>query len=258
MRSEWKENCEEERLLGVDITGQMDCPAVQDAQVMRQLRGVAVGTNSYYANLLGINQSAAVTCVKPSGNSSQLLDCSSGLHARWSEYYVRNVRVSVHSPIYKIMRDVGVPLSPENGQTPDTASAFVVHFPMKSPDGAITRKDRSAIEQCEYWLLNKLNWTEHNPSVTISYKPDEVIDLIKWVWEHKDVIGGMSFLPATDAQYAQMPYVEITKEEYEKLSAEFPPIDFGKIFYYEQEDLTNAASELACVSGICESDYVAS
>src|SRR3990167_1726890 len=258
LRSEWKENCEEERLLGVDITGQMDCPAVQDAQVMRQLRGVAVGTNKHYANLLGINQSVAATCVKPSGNSSQLLNCSSGLHARWAEYYVRNVRVSAHSPIYKVMRDVGVPMSPENGQMPEDASTWVIHFPVKSPDRAITRKDLSAIEQCEYWLLNKLNWTEHNPSITVVYKPDEVINLIKWVWDHKDVIGGMSFLPATDAQYAQMPYVEITKEEYEKLSAEFPPIDFGKIYYYEQEDLTNAAAELACVSGICESDYVAS
>ena len=257
LRPQWQRNCEEERLLGVDITGQMDCPAVQDAQVMRMLRGVAVGTNSYYAKALGINQSAAVTCVKPSGNSSQLLNCSSGLHARWAEYYIRNVRVGSYSPIYKVMRDVGVPMSPENGQTPEVATTFVAHFPVKSPEGSVTRKDRSAIVQCEYWLMNKLNWTEHNPSVTITYKPDEVIDLIKWIWEHKDVIGGMSFLPADNAQYAQMPYVEITKEEYEKLNAEFPPIDFGKVFYYEQEDLTNAATEGACVSGLCEMDNVA-
>jgi hypothetical protein len=511
LRPIWKQNCEEERLLGVDITGQMDCPTVHDPAVMRALREVATETNRVFAEMLGINQSAAITTVKPSGNSSQLLNCSSGLHARWAPYYERNVRVAATSPIFKVLRDAGVPMDPENGQTredancvtPDTKvltddlrwvpagdlkegdgiigfddlpesgkkrhyrratityagrklsrvlritlddgqvlrctpdhkwlvldaggtaiwmsaeemlrrsrrknshirlprywnvydtdtsygagylaglldgegylgavarttnigfiqneggvytrgvteleargyrvvtraklggfaagddcrqvavvggrrellrllsevrpmrlveklvsrihtlslvafgipnissveedgeqeiavlssscqtylaegfaahNTWVVHFPVKSPDGAITRKDRSAIEQCNYWLHNKLNWTDHNPSVTCTYRPDEIVELTKWIWEHRDLIGGMAFLPAFDAQYAQLPYIEITKEEYERRVAEFPEIDFSKIWRYESTDLTNAAQELACLAGQCEAD----
>lgn len=252
LRPMWKQNCEEERLLGVDITGQMDSKAAQDPQLKRQLREIAIDVNRVTAKALGINQSASITCVKPSGNSSQLLNCASGLHPRWAPYYVRNVRVSVHSPIFKVLRDAGVPMDPENGQTVDNATTWVVHFPMKSPDGAITRGDVSAIQQCEFWLQNKLFWTEHNPSVTITYKPEEVLDVMKWVWEHREQVGGMAFLPSYDANYAQMPYVEIDKEEYERLAAEFPEIDFSKVWRYEESDLTNAAQELACVAGACD------
>jgi ribonucleoside-diphosphate reductase alpha chain len=254
LRPVWKKNCEDERLLGVDITGQMDCPVVHDAAVMRELREVAVETNRAFAEKLGINQSAAVTTVKPSGNSSQLLNCSSGLHARWAPYYERNVRVAATSPIFKVLRDAGVPMDPENGQTREDANTWVIHFPVRSPEGAITRKDRSAVAQCEYWLHNKLNWTEHNPSVTITYRPDEVIELAKWIWEHRDLIGGMAFLPAFDAHYAQLPYIEISQEEYEQRAASFPEIDFSKVFRYESTDLTNAAQELACLAGQCELD----
>jgi hypothetical protein len=583
LRPMWRENCEEERLLGVDITGQLDSPAAQDGQIKAQLREYAVGVNRNYAGQLGINQSAAITTVKPSGNTSQLVDCASGLHARWSPYYIRNVRVAAHSPIYKVLRDAGVPMDPENGQTRENATTWVIHFPIKSPDGAITRNGRNAIEQCEYWLSNKLYWTEHNPSCfsgdtrfitseglqrfdrfsdgskvqvlnaqgqwveasvrafkeqeiwevklercgvehtikttanhqwpitspmrrfrdskpqllkteqlasiagsstyklftvnpsekpeldlegvlhgivfgdgtrhkekdgrkafcqvylcndpngadsrklawlfeeagykpvvgddhqqvcfyglpehwktlpsiestpeylrgfvagwfaadghidyrtgagtmissiqyealtwlqkiapvaglatstriqehtsdstfgpsswyalglvketldedfflldekknrfttpkfakywkivsvqstgvfepvycveeplehlfvlegnilthncTITYRPDEVIDLLKWIWEHRNQIGGMAFLPTFDAQYAQLPYIEISKEEYEKLAAAFPEVDFSKIYRYELSDLTSAAQELACSAGVCE------
>lgn len=256
LRPIWKHNCEEERLLGVDITGQLDSLVVQDPAVMARLKQVAVETNQKYAAMLGINQSACVTCVKPSGNSSQLLNCSSGLHARWSPYYVRNVRVGAHTPMYKVMKDVGVPMDPENGQTAQEANTWVAHFPVKSPEGAIIRKNRNAIQQCEYWLQNKIFWTEHNPSVTISYRPHEVIDLVKWIWEHKDIIGGMAFLPSFDANYAQMPYQEITKEEYEALAAKFPNIDFSKLYRYEEEDYTKAAQELACIAGACDIEIV--
>jgi ribonucleoside-triphosphate reductase len=252
LRPVWQQNCEAERLLGVDITGQMDSRAAQDAQIKRQLREISIDVNRETAKALGINQSAAITCVKPSGNSSQLLNCSSGLHTRWAPYYIRNVRVSVHSPIYKVLRDAGVPMDPENGQTVETATTWVVHFPMKSPDGAVTRGDLTAIQQCEFWLQNKLFWTEHNPSVTITYRPDEVLELMKWVWEHREQVGGMSFLPSFDAQYAQMPYVEITRAEYERLAAEFPEIDFSKVWRYEENDLTTAAQELACVGANCD------
>ncbi len=254
LRPMWKQNCEEERLLGVDITGQMDCPTVHDPAVMRALREVATDTNLVFAEKLGINQSAAVTTVKPSGNSSQLLNCSSGLHARWAPYYERNVRVAATSPIFKVLRDAGVPMDPENGQTRDDANTWVIHFPIKSPDGAITRKDRGVIEQCNYWLHNKLNWTDHNPSVTCTYRADEIMDLTKWIWEHRDQIGGMAFLPSFDANYAQLPYIEITKEDYERRAAEFPVIDFSKLWRYESIDLTTAAQELACLAGACEVD----
>jgi ribonucleotide reductase alpha subunit len=252
LRPMWKQNCQEERLLGVDITGQMDSPVAQDAAVKAQLREIAVEVNRGVAADLGINPSASITCVKPSGNSSQLLNCSSGLHTRWAPYYIRNVRVAAHSPLFKVLRDAGAPMDPENGQTVENANTWVVHFPVKSPDGAITRNARTAVQQCEFWLQNKIYWTEHNPSCTITYRPDEVLDLMKWVWEHKDQVGGLSFLPSFDAQYAQMPYVEITHEEYEKRAAEFPAIDFAKLYYYEEEDLTSAAQELACVGGACE------
>ena len=258
LRPQWKRNAEEERLLGVDINGQLDSPIAQDAGVKARLRDIAIDVNRRTALALGINQSVAITCVKPSGNSSQFLDSSSGLHARWAPYYIRNVRVASHSPLFKVLRDAGVPMDPENGQTRENANTWVVHFPVKAPDGAITRHQRSAIQQCEYWLQNKLYWTEHNPSCTISYKPDEVLDLMKWVWEHRDQIGGLSFLPSFDANYAQMPYIEISKEEYERLAAAFPPIDFAKVTRHEESDLTSAAMELACVAGACEIETVPS
>ena len=256
LRPQWKHNCEEERLLGVDINGQLDSKIAQDPEVMKMLKQVAVETNRQVAQMLSINPSASVTCVKPSGNSSQLFDCSPGIHARWSPYYIRNVRVGTHTPIYKVLKDAGVPMDPENGQMPETAETWVIHFPVKAPEGAITRNDRTAIEQLNYWLQCKLNWTEHNPSVTITYRPDEVIDIIKWVWKNQDRIGGITFLPAFDAQYDQMPYEEISEDEYERLAAAFPKIDFSKLFRHEEEDYTTAAQELACFAGSCDLDFV--
>jgi ribonucleoside-diphosphate reductase alpha chain len=252
LRAEWINNCQEERLLGVDLNGQMDSAAAQDPDIQEKLRDVALETNRIYAQLLGINQSAAVTCVKPSGNSSQLVNSSSGLHSRWAPYYIRNVRVSAHSPVFKVLQDAGVPMDPENGQTRENATTWVVHFPVQSPPGAATRNQRTALEQCDYWLQNKTAYTEHNPSVTITYQPDEVLNIIRWVWEHQDKIGGMAFLPSFDAQYDQMPYVEIDADEYHQLAAKFPEIDFSKIYRYEEEDLTTAAQELACLAGNCD------
>lgn len=252
LRPEWTRNCEEERLLGVDLNGQMDSPVCQDPDVQSRLRFVAVETNRLYAEKLGINQSAAVTAVKPSGNSSQLMNSASGIHARWAPYYIRNVRVGAHTPIFNALRDEGVPMDPENGQTVENATTWVAHFPIKSPVSAVTRNSRTAIEQCNYWLQNKIHYTEHNPSVTITYRPDEVIEIIKWIWDHQDKIGGMAFLPASDAQYEQMPYVDITKEEYERLAASFPDIDFSRVYRYEDRDMTTAAQELACLAGSCD------
>ena len=252
LRPQWRQNCQEERLLGVDLNGQLDSLAAQDPELQTRLRQRAVAINAHYALQLDIPQSASVTCVKPSGNSSTLVNSSSGIHARWAPFYIRNVRVSTHSPLYKVLRDSAVPMDPENGQNEKTADTWVIHFPVKSPDNAITRKKYSAIQQCEYWLQNKMHYTEHNPSVTITYRSDEVLDLIRWIWDHQDKIGGMAFLPSFDAQYDQMPYEEIDEEQYEKLIGRFPNIDFSKVYRYEENDLTTAAQELACSSGNCD------
>lgn len=251
MRQQWVDNCIEERLLGVDITGQRDCEILNaDTGSLRAaLKAHAVGTNAVYAQILGVNPSAAVTCDKPSGNSSQLLNTASGIHARWAPYYWRRTRVSADTPVYKVLRDAGVPLSPENGTSVLNASTYVVAWPMKAPHGAKTRKDFSAVEQCEHWLLNKVNWTEHNPSVTITYQPEEILPLIQWVWDHKALIGGMAFLPADDAAYQQAPYEEITEDEYEASLAAFPPLDFSLLWAFEHTDLTEAAQTVACVAG---------
>jgi len=160
--------------------------------------------------------------------------------------------VGAHTPVLNVLQDACVPLDPENGQTVENANTWVAHFPVKAPETSVTRNDRTAIEQCEYWLQNKVHYTEHNPSVTITYRENEVIDLVKWVWEHQDKIGGMAFLPAFDAQYDQMPYVEISEEMYDKLAAAFPVIDFSKIYRYEEKDLTTAAQEVACSAGNCD------
>ncbi|MEX2445012.1 MAG: ATP cone domain-containing protein [Alkalispirochaeta sp.] len=252
LRDIWRKNSQEERLIGVDLNGQMDSPASQDEATQEILREHVVETNKRYAEILGINQSAATTAVKPSGNSSQLLNSASGIHARWAPYYVRNIRVSAHSPVYKVLRNAGVPMDPENGQTRDNATTWVVHFPVKSPDAAVVRSDRGAIQQCDYWLQNRVHYTEHNPSVTITYQQHEVLDMIRWIYDHQDKIGGMAFLPHSDANYDQLPYEEISQHEYEERIAAFPHVDFSKIYRYEETDLTNAAQELACLAGACE------
>lgn len=263
LRDIWKKNCEEERLLGVDINGWVDCEILRPSnpelpQVLEELREHAIAVNKEYAEILGVNQSVSVTCVKPSGNSSQLFNCSSGIHARHYPYYIRNARVNANSPIKKLMHDQGVPMHPENGQTEANATSYVVHFPTKSPDGVLLKDQMSVVEQCEYWLAAKKYWTEHNPSVTISYKPEEVETLIDWIWEHRAIVGGLSFLPASGAKYEQMPYEEISEATYKILDDAFPAIDFSQLYLFEKEDLTTASSELACVSGACSiEDYQA-
>lgn len=251
-RPEWERNQREERLLGVDLNGQMDSPLAQQPEVQRILREHAIKTNEKYARLLGINQAAAVTTVKPSGNSSQLLNASSGLHARWSPYYIRHIRFNAHSPVRRMLADQGMPMLPENGQTEDNATTWVVPFPVKSPEGAVFRNARTALEQLDYWLSVRQNWTEHQPSVTIHYRRDEVEGIVAWVIEHREYVAGLSFLPADDHAYPLAPYVEVSREEYEQLAAMVPTIDFSQLVHYEADDYTEVAQELACSSGVCE------
>jgi len=255
LRPEWRQNAEAERLLGVDITGQMDCPLLTGshaAHVFDTLKRITIAQNVETAAAIGTSASLAATVVKPGGNSSSLINCGSGLHGRHARFYVRNVRVSAHSPVYKVLREAGAPLSPENGQTIDDATTWVCSFPCRAPDGAVVKGELSALRQLDHWLLNKLHWTDHNPSCTITYRPDEMVDIVSWLRRHRDVVGGLSFLPHSDAAYEQMPYVEIDEAEYERRLATFPTIDWSRIVDFEDHDETTASQELACTGDRCE------
>ncbi len=255
---EWKKNCEDEALLGVSMTGQWDNQAVRDPQVQRRLKEVALETNRKYAKRFGINPSTCITCVKPSGNGSQLFDCASGMHPRHAKYYIRRVRIEGHNPLKKLLEDEGVPCVPEVGQTKETATTWVLEFPVQAPDQAIVKGDLSAQDQLEYWKMLKENYCEHNPSVTISVGADEWLAVGDWVYRHWDIVGGLSFLPKNDHVYQLAPYEEITAARYQELAAKFPRIDFSKLVLYEMNDLTTGAKEYACVGGLCEIDMVTS
>jgi hypothetical protein len=263
---EWKKNCEEERLLGVDITGQMDCPLLQPylgvptnanrpgtrEELLSRLRDAAIETNLDLAKTWDIQRSASVTCIKPSGNSAQLFNCSSGLHPRYAKHYVRRLRIGAYTPIAKLLKDSGVPWQPEVGQTKEDASVLVFEFPIKAPEGAPTRHDMSAHDQLRNWLDLKTYYTEHNPSVTIYVNEPEWVAVGAWVYEHFDQIGGLSFLPKDGGQYELAPYEEITEEEYAKRAKALPAVDFGTLGRYEKEDMTEINREFACSGDKCE------
>ena len=252
LSKEWKKNCEEERLLGVSITGQWDSKAVRSADVLEAMRAETIKTNKKYAQRFGINASTAITCVKPSGTVSQTLGVASGMHPRHAPYYIRRIRISATDSLFKMLKDQGVPYHPEVGQTEAEASTFVLEFPVKSPDGAISKDDLSALDQLEHWKLVKEHFTEHNPSVTISVGEDEWIKVANWVYEHWDIVGGLSFLPRSNHVYQLAPYEEITKEQYVEMAKRFQHLDYGKLYAYERTDETDIKKELACVSGTCE------
>lgn len=253
LSKEWKENCDEERLLGVSVTGQWDAKAVRNPDMFRTMRELAIETNRTYAKRFGINPSTSITCVKPSGTVSQLVDSASGMHPRHSKYYIRRIRISASDGLFQMMKDQKVPYYPEVGQSMDSATTYVIEFPVKAPEGTETfRNSLTAIQQLEYWKMVKENFTEHNPSVTISVGESEWIGVANWLYENWDMIGGLSFLPREDHVYALAPYEEITEERYNAMSASFPKIDFSQIMIYERMDETQGAKELACVSGVCE------
>ena len=255
LRKVWQRNTEEERLLGVSLTGIMDNPLMtmenhKLAGVLDELRTVAVDTNAEYAELLGIPQSAAITCVKPSGTVSQLVDSASGIHARHSPYYVRTVRGDNKDPLTQFMIDNGVPNEPCVFKG-DTTTVF--SFPVQSPEMAVTRNDMTAIEQLETWLMYQRYWCEHKPSVTISVRDDEWLDVGAFVYKHFDEMSGVSFLPHSDHTYQQAPYQDCSKEEYEELLNTMPKtIDWNKLSEYEQEDNTKSSQTFACSGDVCE------
>ncbi len=253
---EWTKHCEEERLLGVSITGQWDSDIVRLPETLRAMRDIAVKANAAYAKRFGVKASLSVTAVKPSGTVSQTFNCSSGIHPRHAPYYIRRVRISATDSLFKMLKDQGVPYYPEVGQNAETATTYVLEFPVKSPESAKFKDDFSALEQLEYWKLVKLNYTEHNPSATISVGEDEWIGVVDWIQKNWDIIGGLSFLPRFDHVYQLAPYEAITRERYEEMAANFPRIDYSKLVTYEHTDETEQKKELACVGNICEIDMI--
>lgn len=251
LSEEWRKNCEKERLLGVSITGQWDCPLIYKDGIMKKLRDYTIEVNREYAKRFGVNQSTAITCVKPSGNLSQLVDAASGLHPRHAPFYIRRVRISATDSLFKMLKDQKFPYYPEVGQE-SSATTYVLEFPVKAPGKAVFRNDLTAIEQLEHWKHVKVDFTEHNPSVTISVGDNEWIAVANWLYENWDIIGGLSFLPREEHAYELAPYEEITKERYEEMVTTIPDIDFSQILLYEKEDETEVKKELACVAGVCE------
>ena len=252
---EWTDHCAEERLLGVSITGQWDSPVARQPEVMRKVRDMAVKTNVTYAKRFGIARSTSVTAVKPSGTVSQTFNCASGIHPRHAPYYIRRVRISATDSLFKLMRDQGVPYYPEVGQSIEEANTYVLEFPVKAPDHskeARFKDDLTALDQLEYWKRVKLNFTEHNPSATVSVSDDEWIAVVDWVQKNWEIIGGLSFLPRSNHVYRLAPYETITKEEYETRMARFPKIDFSQLIAYERQDESDMKRELACAGGTCE------
>jgi ribonucleoside-triphosphate reductase len=255
LRKVWQKNTAEERLLGVSLTGIMDNPLMTTKnegleKTLEHLRNVAVDTNAIWAERLGIPVSAAITCVKPSGTVSQLVDSASGIHARHNDYYIRTVRGDNKDPLTQFMIDQGIPAEPCVFKG-DTTTVF--SFPQKSPNKAVTRNDMTAIEQLETWLTYQRSWCEHKPSVTISVRDSEWLAVGAFVYEHFDEMSGVSFLPHSDHTYQQAPYQDCTKEEYEELLKLMPKrIDWSKLNEYEQEDNTVAMQTMACSGDSCE------
>tara|TARA_R110000822_G_scaffold68587_11_gene166911 strand:+ start:115 stop:2043 length:1929 start_codon:yes stop_codon:yes gene_type:complete len=266
LSSAWKKNTEEEALLGVSLTGIMDNPVMAGKfcdvglytgfekhetieGVLQEMRDVAIETNKEWAGLLGVNVASAITAVKPSGTVSQLVDSASGIHPRYSDYYIRTVRADSKDPLAQMMQAQGFPCEPDL-MKPDTGSIF--SFPIKAPKGSVMRDDMSALEQCEMWKTYQLNWCEHKPSITVYVKENEWLQVGSWVYDNFDIVSGISFLPHSDHSYQQAPYQEINEEQYNEMVASMPTADWTALGEYEKEDTTTSMKELACVAGVCE------
>ena len=252
LRPIWRKNTEDERLLGVSLTGIMDNELTNNPskKLLNKLRHIAVQTNDHLAQQLGIAASAAITCVKPSGTVSQLVDSASGIHARHSEYYIRTVRGDNKDPLTQFLTDSGIPSEP-CVMKPDSTTVF--SFPVKSPEGAVTRNDMTAIEQLELWKMYALEWCEHKPSVTITVRDEEWLKVGAWVYENFDICSGVSFLPHSDHTYAQAPYQDCDEDTYKEALSKMPArIDWMALSEYEKEDNTAGSQTMACSGDSCE------
>jgi ribonucleoside-diphosphate reductase alpha chain len=252
LRSDWRKNQEEERLLGVSMTGIMDHPVLskptdETIKWLTELREHAIKVNKEWSERLGIPQSAAITTVKPSGTVSQLVGCSSGIHPAYSQYYIRTVRMDNKDPLTVFFKGAGVPNEPDVTKPSDIT---IFSFPQKGTESGVTRNETNAIEQLKLYSVYQKNWTEHNPSITVYYKDDEFLNIGAWIYNNFSDVSGVSLLPHSDHVYKQAPYQEITKEEYDSFVASFPVIDWGNL--KEEEDTTTGTQELSCTAGACE------
>ena len=252
LRKEWKKNCDVERLLGVSLTGQMDNPSVLTSECLKALKSRVIRISRKAAKVLDINVPVATTCVKPSGTVSQLVDSASGVHPRYSQYYIRRYRIAARDPLFKMMKDAGIKATPEVGQQKGSATTWVLEFPVKSPDGCITRKDVAALDQLSHYKNLQHNWCEHNASMTVYVRDDEWFEVGNWVYKNWDIINGVSFLPYDGGKYELAPYEEIDARTYERLIKKLPVIDYTQLSKYELEDNTQGKSEFACVGDKCE------
>jgi ribonucleoside-diphosphate reductase alpha chain len=257
LRSAWRENAEQERLLGVSLTGIYDNPILNNSigsplvdlpTELATLQFIAIRENALEADRIGIDASVATTCVKPSGTVSQLVDSASGLHQRHALYYIRRVRVDKGDPLARLMQDAGVPHEEDVFNT----KVWVFAFPQQAPEGSVTRQAVTAIEHLELWMLYQRYWCEHKPSVTISVRPEEWEEVGYWVWTHLNDLSGIAFLPYAEHIYQQPPYEECTRQQYESLRARMPRVQWSDLPFYEREDQTMGSQELACSAGGCE------
>jgi len=250
LSDKWKKSAEDERLLGVSITGFWDNPnLLLDKDVLKMLKEQVNFTAEKYAKIFNINVPTATTTVKPTGSSGLLVNSAQGIHPRWSKYYARRIRVSITEPMYQVFKENNVSMIPENGQTYDNATTWVVEFPVKAPDNAVTKNDLDAITMLDAYLTVKKNYIEHNVSITVPYRNDEVIPIVNWFWENWRDIVGITLYPKNDAQYNLAPYEEITKEQYEKMVSKFPKIDWNVLSKYDSEAYNQAPIE--CSGGVC-------
>ena len=252
---DWKKNMEEERLLGVSLTGARDHPVLNSSTQLASIWLSVMREHSHqvaeeFSDVLGINMPLAITCVKPSGTTSSVMNTASGVHTRFSPYYIRRVRVSTTDVLCKFLVSEGVPCHPDVGQDAETANTWVFEFPIKAPEDSIF--DTSALEQLEYWRMFKVCWCDHNPSVTIMIEEDEWLEVGAWIYRNWDIVGGLSFLPKSDNVYQLAPFEAITEEEYNKRVSDMPDIDFEDLNMLESSDETTGAQTLACVGGSCD------
>jgi ribonucleoside-diphosphate reductase alpha chain len=248
---DWTTNSEEERLLGVDLLGFLDHPLFQDnaeaAVVCEKLRKTVNEVNAQWADMLGINASAATTCIKPSGDSSVFFDTAAGFKGHHGRHYVRRVRANSTNPVAQMLKDEGVPCF-----TDYDGSGLVLEFPMKAPESGVLLETQTAISQLEKWKTIKKHWTEHNPSVTIYVRPEEWLEVGTWVYDNWDIVGGLSFLPYDGGIYHLAPYEAISEEDFNKRVSKFPEINWAKLTRYEKSDMTDLHQQVACTGGACE------
>lgn len=231
----WKQNCEEEALLGVSITGQWDNELVRNPKILEKFKKEAVRVNKTYAQRLGINPANAVTCIKPSGTVALVANCSSGMHPRYAPYYIRRVRIAATDALFKMLKDQGVPYHPEIGYAAENSPTYVLDFPMAAPKGAVFRNELTALDHLNYWKMYKIHYTEHNPSITVSIGKEEWISVLNWLTDTWDLIGGISFLPRFEDVYRLPPYQEISKQQYEQMVKLYRNIDFSQLILYERD-----------------------